>query len=404
MPTTTVETEPKKTKAKKGVIALPERATCHHAETEELVKIFSGFDPEVLDEAWHVVTEGAPCHLKTATDVPDPGKEMKVGEEGRVRIEDLALLERIIPTENNLLPVHFLEEGALVQKAVARIAFAQSYNGYPTGSGYGTGFLVSPSLLMTNNHVIDDKAIARKLKAEFNYQYDHLGNALPIDAYTFDPDDVFYTNPTLDFTLIRVNVKCLFRPFGPFLREGEQMSLEDGYGDGEWANEFQFEYTPLPGSPPPAPFPPRLPLPVPPLMPPKIKWPLYKLCRKAGQRWGYLQLPASGIAYASTQHVNVIQHPRGRRKEVAVHHNHIEDIYLNALRYTTDTEPGSSGSPVFNNAWDLVVIHHAGGEFNSSTTQWVNNEGMRLDKIVIDLRNQFQGTTTGNAILAELGI
>ena len=182
------------------------------------------------------------------------------------------------------------------------------------------------------------------------------------------------------------------------------MSPEDGHGDAGWANGFHFDYPPLPGSPPPGRFPTRLPLPVPPLMPPKIKWPLYKLSRKAGLRWGSLQLPASGIAYASTQHVNVIQHPRGRRKEVAVQHNHIDEIYLNAIRYTTDTEPGSSGSPVFNNAWDLVVIHHAGGEFNSSTTQWVNNEGMRLDKIVIDLRNQFQGTTTGNAILAELGI
>ena len=30
------------------------------------------------------------------------------------------------------------------------------------------------------------------------------------------------------------------------------------------------------------------------------------------------------------------------------------------LRYRNNTEPGSSGSPVFNFDWQLVALHHAG--------------------------------------------
>jgi len=58
--------------------------------------------------------------------------------------------------------------------------------------------------------------------------------------------------------------------------------------------------------------------------------------------------------------------------------------------------------PVEANGWDLKAIHHAGGE--KVNGQWVNNQGVRMDRIVADLRNHFQGTMTGNAILAELGI
>ena len=30
------------------------------------------------------------------------------------------------------------------------------------------------------------------------------------------------------------------------------------------------------------------------------------------------------------------------------------------LYYRTDTEPGSSGSPCFNDPWELVALHHSG--------------------------------------------
>jgi V8-like Glu-specific endopeptidase len=61
-------------------------------------------------------------------------------------------------------------------------------------------------------------------------------------------------------------------------------------------------------------------------------------------------------------HVTIIQHPSGGPKQIALNENRVTNIYQNYLQYTTDTEPGSSGSPVFNDDWEVVGLHHAGGD------------------------------------------
>ena len=67
------------------------------------------------------------------------------------------------------------------------------------------------------------------------------------------------------------------------------------------------------------------------------------------------------------------------------------------------SEPGSSGSPVLNNSWDLVALHHAAGS-QDGTGDWLDNQGVRIDKFVADLRSQLSGSTAGQAVLSELGI
>ncbi len=82
------------------------------------------------------------------------------------------------------------------------------------------------------------------------------------------------------------------------------------------------------------------------------------------------------------ERVNIIQHPSGRRKEIAIHNNHVKRIKDLVIHYETDTEPGSSGSPVFNNDWDLVALHHAGW---SESGGRATNEGIRISSIVAHL-------------------
>ena len=36
-------------------------------------------------------------------------------------------------------------------------------------------------------------------------------------------------------------------------------------------------------------------------------------------------------------------------------------MFDDLVQYSTDTEPGSSGSPVFNQDWEIVGLHHRGG-------------------------------------------
>jgi len=94
-----------------------------------------------------------------------------------------------------------------------------------------------------------------------------------------------------------------------------------------------------------------------------------------------------------SERVNIIQHPKGRRKELSLHDNKVTYIYDKGIRYTADTEPGSSGSPVFNNEWDLVALHHAGW---LDTDGEATNEGIRISAIVDYLIAQQQNNESDN--------
>lgn len=346
------------------------------SDLEKLQGILEEFDQDTIMK---VITDqtSEPAIQKSFKDTDKLGKEVKVGQDCRVELEELSNLERIIE-ENNLLPVHFLEEGAIVQRAVARVRVP--------GTGYGTGFLVSPSLLMTNNHVLRTKAAARKAQIQFNYQLNHLGVPQTVDTYTLNPDNFFYTNVALDFTLVRVNSKCIYKPFFP---------IKPVAMDGNEAIIFSEDDTSSPVASPV-----NLPITIPQIPDLKFPW-LKKVCTNAGNAWGWLRLPRT-VSYAKGQHLNIIQHPRARRKEVALQENELDAIFTTRIRYTTDTENGSSGSPVFNNAWDLIALHHAAGK--RSNGRWVNNQGIRIDKIAGKLQSQFGGTVAGRRILNELGI
>ncbi|HYE55708.1 MAG TPA: serine protease [Chitinophagaceae bacterium] len=59
--------------------------------------------------------------------------------------------------------------------------------------------------------------------------------------------------------------------------------------------------------------------------------------------------------------VNIIQHPAGQHKQIALYHNIVTNTDERVVQYLTDTLQGSSGSPVFNSYWEVVALHHSGG-------------------------------------------
>ena len=85
--------------------------------------------------------------------------------------------------------------------------------------------------------------------------------------------------------------------------------------------------------------------------------------------------------------VYVIGYPGGRGLSFSIH----DSVWLDAddtrLHYRTPTEPGSSGSPVFDeDNWVLIGLHHAGKQdmkkLNGQEGSYQANEGIRVEAIV----------------------
>lgn len=83
-----------------------------------------------------------------------------------------------------------------------------------------------------------------------------------------------------------------------------------------------------------------------------------------------------------SEHVSIIQHPMGGYKQIALTNNAVVDIKAPFLYYTTDTMPGSSGSPVFNDSWQAVALHRAHRTITDSKGNIrYANEGVLLSAI-----------------------
>ncbi len=92
--------------------------------------------------------------------------------------------------------------------------------------------------------------------------------------------------------------------------------------------------------------------------------------------------------------VNIIQHPGGEPKQIGFRNNltaHSDDMNIT---YFTDTNRGSSGSPVCNDKWQVIALHKSSGgnlgsyDYMGKNTAWVNI-GTRMSLIIDDLRENY---------------
>ena len=98
--------------------------------------------------------------------------------------------------------------------------------------------------------------------------------------------------------------------------------------------------------------------------------------------------------------VNIIQHPEGDYKQVVLRENQLVTRLDKVLHYLADTNPGSSGSPVFNDQWEVIALHHWGGPTEVVTPDGKPvrkdvNEGVRISMIrssLVSKRNKIGGS------------
>jgi endonuclease G, mitochondrial len=245
--------------------------------------------------------------------------------------------ERILG-ESDLLSINFLDRGRRAADAVCRIKLPMD-----GGLAYGSGLLVGPRLLLTNNHVLASPREAAQAEAEFGYEHDLDGVLKNPVQFNLDPDDLFFTSSEVDFTLVAL---------APLAENGVPLD-----------------------------------------------------------RFGWLPLiPLSGKT-VDGEWVTIIQHPQGGAKQIAIHASQIVkldpkkvDVDLaRFIHYSTDTEPGSSGSPVFNDQWQVVALHHKAvpspKPIRKGEPEWLANEGVRVSAIFNLLeRNRFEDDNARRAL------
>lgn len=121
---------------------------------------------------------------------------------------------------------------------------------------------------------------------------------------------------------------------------------------------------------------------------------------------GSYQLDGAQYDFDPAEPLLIVGHPNARPTQLsyASPSGVAYTRHQSRLRYQTNTEGGSSGSPVFNREWRVVGLHHAGGptsisgEFNLQSAQF--NQGIAIANIVSCLKEQLAGKPE----LAELGL
>lgn len=111
------------------------------------------------------------------------------------------------------------------------------------------------------------------------------------------------------------------------------------------------------------------------------------------------------------ERLNLIHHPNGDFKQLSIRENKFDRILPTSIWYKSDTSQGSSGSPVFNDQFQVVALHHMGvadkdehgnyidkdkniipvvdNKIDISKVHWIANEGIRISVIRRHLPTKF---------------
>ena len=103
------------------------------------------------------------------------------------------------------------------------------------------------------------------------------------------------------------------------------------------------------------------------------------------QKWGAIALQEASPQVEDF--VSIVQHPGGGPKQIAMFHNTVAYVGEGRVQYLTDTLPGSSGAPVFDQQWRVVAMHHSGGFLRQpgSTASYYRNEGIHINSVLAGL-------------------
>jgi endonuclease G len=247
-----------------------------------------------------------------------------------------APIPEIVIGPDERLPISFLQRGLTATRAVVKVCVRRVRGGHREVVGYGTGWMIAPTLLITNYHVIqagdgphEPPLTEADLKAQAvgtTAWFDFTERDVPYFEYACT--ELVHYNKLLDYALLRLAPNSLSERARPLTE------------------------------------------------------------------WGHLVVLRHRPSLVRGHRLNIIQHPLGGPKLIAIRSNFYYDSFPNAaqpdhIRYLTDTEPGASGSPVFDDSWQVVALHHASvrvreSQYKGEVVKW-NNQGILIHAILDSL-------------------
>jgi hypothetical protein len=240
-------------------------------------------------------------------------------------------LERIVH-KDDMLAFGWLEEGLMIGKSVARLVVLRYDNGTVASSQYyGTGWLLGPQHLITNHHVINARADGEQDASE------------------------------IDLRLQATHMQVQF-DYNSQGMTGERAAVAELCA---WVTRHND---------------------------PALDYAVVKLSELSTRTPLTLAPNVLDKLAKHKQPVNIIQHPGGQPKMLGIRNNQVHELTQLELSYFTDTEGGSSGSPVCDDAWRVVALHRRWNRFinknvvfQGKPTAW-DNRGTRIDRIIEHLQ------------------
>lgn len=307
----------------------------------EEISLGADYREIVFDTMMAAESEGWTAELVLAARQSNPGNAALLAFAQEVTLAPGGpQLERTVKTKNPFIDVEiFRTRLGEVETQVCRIEIDT-----PQGTVYGTGFLLGPDLVLTNHHVMD-QVIAGKVPpkaALFRFDYKRLASSVVSQGCVFHLADEWLVDcsPPSEIDL------------QPEPKQGVPAADELDYAlvrlDGT-PGSTAAGAKPEPNAPP--------------------------------RGWIKLGKPAAPQAESP---MLIMQHPDSAPLKLALDMSGVIGANGNGtrLKYTVNTEGGSSGAPCFNVDWELVALHHSGDPNFDPDHKPEYNEGIPIDAIL----------------------
>ena len=130
-------------------------------------------------------------------DVSDKISDKELASQTKLNVAKVAV--EAVQGISDMVSSRFLYEGARKARTVGRISTAAG------PEAMGTGFMISPNLLMTNHHVLEKKHIAKGCYVEFDYFYSKDNTRVKSEIFELRPDGFYHSNPNFDYAIVMVH-------------------------------------------------------------------------------------------------------------------------------------------------------------------------------------------------------